>query len=105
MKIIYKITFPNDKIYVGQDITDNIMYFGSPDITLVEKDFTREQRRDFTIRKQILWESDIASNSEVNAKEIELIIANRANDPDIGYNQRPKYTGDNYFGTNSGAKI
>jgi hypothetical protein len=91
VKIIYKITFPNGKIYIGQDITDNIMYFGSPDITLVEKDFTREQRRDFTIRKQILWESEIASNSEVYVKENELIIANRSNDPEIGYNRRPKY--------------
>jgi hypothetical protein len=29
MKIIYKITYPNGKIYVGKDLTDSINYFGS----------------------------------------------------------------------------
>jgi hypothetical protein len=29
MKVIYKITYPNGKIYVGQDVTDSINYFGS----------------------------------------------------------------------------
>jgi hypothetical protein len=29
MKIIYKITYPNGKIYVGSDLTDSINYFGS----------------------------------------------------------------------------
>ena len=50
----------------------------------------REQRRDFMIRKAILLESEIASNAEVNAKEPEYIQKLRANDPMIGYNQRPK---------------
>ncbi len=29
MKVIYKITYPNEKIYIGKDLTDNINYFGS----------------------------------------------------------------------------
>ncbi|MBF2028174.1 MAG: hypothetical protein IGS48_15645 [Oscillatoriales cyanobacterium C42_A2020_001] len=61
MKVIYKITYPNGKIYVGQDLTDSINYFGSANSKFFEKDFTREQRRDFMIRKEILWESEIAS--------------------------------------------
>lgn len=73
MKVIYKITYPNGKIYVGQDLTDSINYFGSASSKLIEQDFTREQRRDFMIRKEILWESEIASNAEVNAKEAEYI--------------------------------
>lgn len=93
MKVIYKITYPNGKIYTGQDLTDSINYFGSANSKLIEKDFTREQRRDFVIRKEILWESEIASNQEVNAKEVEYILLFRANDPDIGYNQRPKFNG------------
>jgi hypothetical protein len=86
----YKITYPNGKIYVGKDLTDSINYFGSADSRLIERDFPREQRRDFTIRKEILWESETASDSEVNVREVEFIRAFRANDPDIGYNQRPK---------------
>jgi hypothetical protein len=66
MKVIYKVTYPNGKIYVGKDLTDSINYFGSADDRLIEKDFPRERRRDFTIRREILWESDIASDSEVN---------------------------------------
>jgi len=92
-KVIYKITYPNGKIYIGQDRTDSIGYFGSPDSRVIEKDFTPEQRRDFIIRKQILWESETATNREVDAKEIELICEHRSNDPDIGYNQRPKFSG------------
>jgi hypothetical protein len=54
---VYRITYPNGKIYVGQDRTDTLNYFGSADSRLIEQDFTPEQRRDFTIRKEVLWES------------------------------------------------
>jgi hypothetical protein len=91
MKVIYKITYPNNKIYVGQDRTDSINYFGSASNSLIAKDFSREQRRDFTVRKEILWESESASDAEVTQKEIEYIVALQANNPDIGYNQWPKY--------------
>ena len=90
MKIIYKITYPNGKIYVGSDLTDSINYFGSADSDLIKKDFTREQRRDFTIRKEIIWESENATNSEVIKKEMEFIKLLKSNDPNIGYNQFPK---------------
>ena len=91
MKVIYKITYPNGKIYIGQDATDSIAYFGSPNSKLIEKDFTKEQRKDFTAKKEILWESETASNEEVNKKEIGFIKKFRSNDPTIGYNQRPKF--------------
>lgn len=93
MKVIYKITYPNEKIYVGQDVTDSINYFGSADSKLIVQDFTREQRKDFTIRKEILWESETATDKEVNQKEIEFINQLKSNDPTIGYNQRPKFKG------------
>jgi hypothetical protein len=90
MKVVYKITYPNGKIYVGQDVTDSINYFGSADSKLFPADFTPEQRRDFTARKQILWESENASKTEVNQKEREFIEKLRSNDPAIGYNKWPK---------------
>jgi hypothetical protein len=90
MKIVYKVTWPNRKIYVGSDLTDWITYFGSPGKSLVEADFpTREARRDMMVRREILWESETASTGEVLRKEQELIVALRANDPAIGYNKRP----------------
>jgi len=90
VKIIYKITYPNGKIYIGSDLTDSINYFGSADNSLIEKDFTRDQRRDFTIRREILWESGTASKNDTLRKEHEFIKLYKSNDPKIGYNQTPK---------------
>lgn len=89
-KVVYKITYPNGKIYVGQDLTDSANYFGSASSELIAQDFTREQRRSFFIRKDILWESASATDAEVSQKELEFIRALRSNEPDIGYNQWPK---------------
>ncbi len=91
MKVIYKITYPNGKIYIGKDLVDTLNYFGSANSKLIEKDFTREQQRDFTIRKEIIWESETATDKEVNQKEVEFIILYKSNDPAIGYNRWPKY--------------
>jgi hypothetical protein len=94
MKVIYKITYPNGKMYVGKDLTDSINYFGSASSHLIARDFTREQRRDFTIRKEILWESETASDQEVNRKEIEFIRSLGSNDPALGYNRWPRLSQD-----------
>ena len=40
-KVIYKITYPKGKIYVGKDLTDALNYFGSADSKLIEKDSRR----------------------------------------------------------------
>jgi hypothetical protein len=94
MKVIYKITYPNGKIYIGHDFTDDINYFGSAKGKLIEQDFTREQRRDFTIRKAILAEfPDDADNSEVSRQENALIREHGSNDPTRGYNRTPKFRG------------
>ena len=87
MKVIYKIIYPNGKIYIGKDLTDSINYFGSASDKLIEKDFSREERRSFTITKEIIWESAVATAKEVNAKEVEYIKFYKSNDYNIGYNQ------------------
>jgi hypothetical protein len=91
-KVVYKITYPNGKIYVGSDVTDSANYFGSASSELIRKDFTRDQLRDFIIRKEILWESQDATRSEVLRIEGQFIRDLRSNDPDIGYNRthRPR---------------
>ena len=91
MKVIYKITYPNGKIYIGKDLTDNINYFGSANSKLIGKDFAREERRKFTIKKEILWESETATDKEVNSKKVEYIKYYNSNNPGIGYNQWPKF--------------
>jgi phage baseplate assembly protein W len=94
MNVIYKITYPNGKIYIGQDRTDSINYFGSADSSIIAKDFTREQRRDFTIRKEILWQSKTADNDEANRREVEFVLKFDANKPEVGYNPWPMSSDD-----------
>lgn len=90
MQVIYKITCPNGKIYIGQDRTDSINYFGSADSALIARDFSVEERQIFTITREILWKSEAATRSEINQKELDFIRQHRSNDPDNGYNQWPK---------------
>jgi hypothetical protein len=87
--VIYKITYPNGKIYVGQDRTNSINYFGSASDELIARDFTNEERQRFTVTREILWFSDSADRAEVTKKEIEFILDLKANSPLLGYNQFP----------------
>lgn len=93
-KQIYKITYPNGKIYVGVDfIGTTVVYFGSQSPATkariaADLDYCR---RDFTIRKEVIWESETATDAEARAKEIELIRATGANNPEIGYNRTPRF--------------
>ncbi|OYX84673.1 MAG: hypothetical protein B7Y83_07415 [Flavobacteriales bacterium 32-34-25] len=89
-KVIYKITYPNGKIYIGKDLTDTLNYFGSADSRLIERDFTRQERKDFIIRKEILFESDVLSDKEINKIEVEMILKYDSNNPSVGYNKWPK---------------
>ncbi|MGI4022103.1 MAG: GIY-YIG nuclease family protein [Janthinobacterium lividum] len=91
MKTIYKITYPNGKVYVGKDLTGTLNYFGSANSKLIENDFTFEQKQDFSIRKEILWESETATDKEVNQREIYFINLLKSNNSFIGYNQWPKF--------------
>lgn len=43
MKVIYKITYPNGKIYVGKDLTGTLNYFGSANSRIIEQDFSLEE--------------------------------------------------------------
>ncbi|OUD09414.1 hypothetical protein BVC71_06040 [Marivivens niveibacter] len=89
--VVYRLTFPNGKIYIGKDVGSDghtIRYFGSWDYKRVEADFTKAQLSDFSIRREIVFES--LDKSEVSKKEMELIVAEKANDPKFGYNRHPK---------------
>src|SRR5690349_5340878 len=90
-KQVYKITYPNGKIYVGMDLTGSISYFGSPSAKERIAADLAEHRLDLTARKQILWESDTATDAEVRAMEVKLIREHNANDPAVGYNLTPRF--------------
>jgi hypothetical protein len=59
---------------------------------LIERDFTREQRQDFSVRKEILLElPDTTDIGEMYRLEVECIVKHQANNPAIGYNWIPKW--------------
>lgn len=91
--VVYKIIFPNGKIYIGKDIGEpghSLRYFGSWHNESVEADFSVDELKNFTLTKQILFESE--DMSLVSQREGELIRALGANRPEIGYNRshRPR---------------
>jgi len=88
------ITYPTGKIYIGKDSIGSHRYFGSPNIDIINNDFEslpEDVRKDYTIRKQILWECEDCSESEFSQKEIEFIRKYQANNPEVGYNRWPKF--------------
>ena len=90
MKVVYKISYPNGKIYVGKDLMGTMNYFGSANSSIIEDDFSLNEKQDFSIRKEILWQSETATDKEVAQKEVEYIRAFSSNNPAIGYNRWPK---------------
>ena len=90
MNVIYKITYPNGKIYVGQNRTDSINYFGSANSDLIAQDFTREERRIFRSAEKSLGVRHRYSSRD-DSQGVEFILALKANDPTVGYNRWPKF--------------
>jgi hypothetical protein len=82
MKQIYLITYPTGKIYIGKDSVGSHRYFGSPDIEVINADFAtllESVRKDYSVRKQILWESADCSEAELSMKEVEFIREYQSN--------------------------
>jgi hypothetical protein len=91
-KQVYKITYPNGKIYVGMDVTGAISYFGSPSAKARILADLEDHRLDLTVRKEILWESETATDAEVRKMERHFICQTGANNPAIGYNLTPRWS-------------
>jgi hypothetical protein len=94
VRVVYKITYPTGKIYIGKDSYGSARYMGTPDPNLINADFENlpeEVRTSYSVHKEILWQSETASEAELSAKEVEFIRKYNANDPAIGYNRWPKF--------------
>lgn len=93
--VVYKLTFPNGKIYVGKDVGSgghSLRYFGSWNNLLVEADFSKAELKNFVLKKEILFESE--DPQEVGQMEMRLISELGSNNPAKGYNRSPKYKAD-----------
>jgi hypothetical protein len=91
---VYKITFPNGKIYIGADYGRNasldvISYFGSyQNKRAVLDDHLEllEATKTFTVKKELIFEAKDCTPASIRLKETELIRSHHATDPSIGYN-------------------
>ena len=84
---IFKITFPNNKIFIGKDLTGTLTYFGGFDPGRVKDDYRNVKIPYFTLKKEILWESETADDAEVDKREAAYIRIFDATNPKIGYNR------------------
>lgn len=82
---IYMIMYPNGKIYIGQDRTCDINYFGSACSFMIENDF--KNAKEFSVKKIILKELHRKSIKEINAMEKLFIEKYKSNNPAVGYNR------------------
>lgn len=93
---VFKITFPNNKIYGGSDTArtarlDFFKYFGTPQKAkhemLMELGKYLTGTEAYVVKKEILFSQENVRVGEVLQIEQQFIKALNAMDPDIGYNR------------------
>jgi hypothetical protein len=93
---VFKITFPNGKIYVGSDTAmtarlDFFKYFGSPQKArsemLAEMNEYITGAIAYVLKKEILYSKEDVVVGDILQIEQQFIRALNAKDPGIGYNR------------------
>jgi hypothetical protein len=93
---VFKVTFPNKKIYVGSDTAqsarlDYFKYFGSP--VKAKEDMYEElgkylkENKPYTLKKEILYAEENVRVGNILKIEQKYIKSLNAKDPRIGYNR------------------
>lgn len=93
---VFKVTFPNGKIYVGSDTAltarlDYFKYFGSPHKAkpemLADLGAFLTERKAYTLKKEILYSCEHVAVGAVLKIEHHFIKLLDAKNPSIGYNR------------------
>ena len=93
---VFKITFPNGKIYVGSDTAstarlDYFKYFGSPQKAkskmLNEMGEYLDGTRTYSLKKEILHAEENVRVGDILQIEQKFIKVLNAKDPRVGYNR------------------
>lgn len=93
---VFKITFPNGKIYVGSDTAttariDFFKYFGTPvkarDEMHTEMGHFLTSNEAYVVKKEILHSQENVKVSEILKIEQQFIKSLKATDSKIGYNR------------------
>jgi hypothetical protein len=93
---VYKVTFPNGKIYVGRDTAetaefDYYKYMGSPILKTkqsmhADMSSLLNAQRTLTLTKELLYEARECTVAHIKQKERDFIALLRSTDRAIGYN-------------------
>lgn len=93
---VYKVTFPNGKIYVGRDTAataeyDYYKYMGSPigkAKVLMHNEIRHllNERKTLTLIKELLYEARDCTVGHIKSKEREFIKITGSTNRDVGYN-------------------
>ena len=87
---VYKITYPNGKIYIGKDLTGTVNYFGSVDSRLIQRDFAGGVSRLHDPQGDPLAIGDgDRPRGEPEGGGVHPLL--QADDPAVGYNRWPKF--------------
>lgn len=88
MKQVFKLTFPNRKVFIGKDGRGSITCFEGYSREAVEADFRNVILPAFSITKEVLWESEKAGEEEMETVVERYVRMFRADDPQFGYNNQ-----------------
>ena len=93
---VFKVTFPNNKIYVGSDTAlsarlDYFKYFGSPrkakpDMLSDLEEFLSGSKA-YVLKKEILYSCENITVGEILQLEQKFIKSLDAKNPSVGYNR------------------
>lgn len=86
MSQVFRVTFPNGKIFIGYDMIGQICYFGGFDSARIQEELKPFKYSKVSLQKELLWESETATEDEVLKTNERYVSIFRSNDPDIGYN-------------------
>ncbi len=93
---VFKVTFPNKKIYVGSDTAkeakeDYFKYFGTPrkgkHQMLCDMESFLTSKEPYVIKKEILYSKHDVKIAKILKIEQEYIKSLNAKNPEIGYNR------------------
>ncbi len=89
--VVCKITYPNERIFVGHDRTDSINYLGSASSALITADFP-QPRAATGLHDRAGDPLEVRHGHAGGSPEIELAMfrEHRSNYPSIGYDRWPR---------------
>jgi hypothetical protein len=91
-KVVYKVTYPNGRIRVGHDVTEQTIESSAASMRSWSPRISRESSARISPgARRSSGRSDSATDEGLTRRKLEFVRELRANDPAVGYNRKPKF--------------